>query len=698
LGNLSNSSFTVSGAGYITLTQLNQADSGAPYTVTADGPGTLNFTGTTLNYLMALAVNGGTVILSKTTTSFAVDRGATITSGTLQIGASGTQIGAGSGVTVNGGVFDLNGYNTSMNYLLGTGGTVTNTGASLATLTLGTNQGGTVVASGTYAGVLQDGASQLALVKTGTDTLTLTGNNNYSGGTTVSNGTLQMGSANALGSASGSLAVNASTLDMNGNSLSVGALSGSSTGVITSSAAGTLNLTTTSSSNTSFAGTIQNGSATLALVKAGSGALTLSSSNSYSGGTTINNGTIIQTAAGALGSGPITLGDGSTSNSATLESGAGATVANANPITIAAGGSGTYTIENTVASDFDINGNVALNNAATFETTANGAILLSGTITGTSNITVSGGGTTTKFVDFESSNASTWTGNLLITNSGVWKAGNATAIGASTTVIMDSTSTFDNGVLNLTIAGLQDGTISTGTSSVILAGAGTTLSLAGSGTYSFSGDLNNSGSLAITGGGTQTLSGASSFTGATSVTNGTLVISGSLSGTGSLSVGGNSSAELAASNAINSGANITLSSAVLKVLSNETENLSTLTVSSGSSTLSLGATGTVLDFADSSAIAWTGTLAISDWNGASAGGGSDQVIFGTSATLTNAQLADITFINGSVNGYGFTSDSAVQLADGELVAAAIPEPGTWSMLLAGSAGLIAMQRTRRRRH
>lgn len=81
--------------------------------------------------------------------------------------------------------------------------------------------------------------------------------------------------------------------------------------------------------------------------------------------------------------------------------------------------------------------------------------------------------------------------------------------------------------------------------------------------------------------------------------------------------------------------------------------------------------------------------------GLSTGGGSDEVFFGITADLTTAQLADITFTNGSVDGYGFTTDSAVQLANGELVAAAIPEPGTWGMLLAGAGLLCVWQRRRR---
>ena len=140
---------------------------------------------------------------------------------------------------------------------------------------------------------------------------------------------------------------------------------------------------------------------------------------------------------------------------------------------------------------------------------------------------------------------------------------------------------------------------------------------------------------------------------------------------------------------------MTLSNGTLQTLANQTETLDDLTVGAGSSTLTLGSTGSIINFADSSADTWTGTLAINDWNGLSTGGGSDEVFFGSTNDLTAGQLADITFISGTVNGTGFSTDRAVQLADGEIVAAAVPEPGTWAMFAAGIGMLGIWQRSRR---
>ena len=76
-------------------------------------------------------------------------------------------------------------------------------------------------------GVISDGNS---LVKQGTGLMRLTASNTYSGGTTISGGTLQLGSGTAtLGATTGTLAVTNGLVDLNGRSLGVGAVSGSGT-------------------------------------------------------------------------------------------------------------------------------------------------------------------------------------------------------------------------------------------------------------------------------------------------------------------------------------------------------------------------------------------------------------------------------------------------------------------------------------
>jgi len=539
-------SFTVGGPGNITLQRVQ---SSATFTLTDNSTGTLTLgDSNTTNHdnLLDLVANSGTVLLNMPANFIAVDRGMTIAGATVQFtGASTDEITTGGTITINSGTLDMNGHSDTVALLAGAGGTITNTASSTqSTLTIGS----TTTASSSYAGTITDGAGQLAIVSTGTGTMTFTGSNNYSGGTSITAGDLQMGSAGALGSSSGNLTVSNATLDLDGHNLTVGTLSGvGASGAITSTSntGASLTLTANSSAASSYAGGINNGSGgdpdVLLLVKNGSGTLTLSGAGSYTGGTTINDGTIIQGIAGALGTGTITLGDGVSANSASLINTAGATLTNTNPIVIAGGGTGTYTIENTKGSDYDFSGNVALNNAATFETTSNGAIFVSGQITGSSLITISGGGATTKFVDFNNTgNASSFTGNLLIVDSGNFKTVTG-GLGASTTVTLDSTSILDNGTQNLNIAGLDDVVSGAGGSSVIIANAAATLNLSGAGNYSFSGTISNAGQLEFSGTGAQTLSGANTYTGGTTVNSGTFTVAnttGSGTGTGNVTLNG----------------------------------------------------------------------------------------------------------------------------------------------------------------
>ncbi|EAW7743394.1 fibronectin-binding autotransporter adhesin ShdA [Salmonella enterica] len=104
------------------------------------------------------------------------------------------------------------------------------------------------------------------IVKSGSDELIVTGDNNYSGGTTISGGTLTADHADSLGSGdidnSGVLQVGEGELE--------NTLSGSGS-----------------------------------LVKTGTGELTLSGDNSYSGGTTIDDGVLIAANVNALGGGDV---------------------------------------------------------------------------------------------------------------------------------------------------------------------------------------------------------------------------------------------------------------------------------------------------------------------------------------------------------------------------------------------------------
>ena len=143
-----------------------------------------------------------------------------------------------------------------------------------------------------------------------TGTLLLSGANTYSGGTTLQGGVLRLGHAAALGAATGNLAVDGGTLDLNAFSPTVGRLSGSG-GVITTLAAGTATLTTNSTADSTFAGALQNGPAgqILALAKLGSGTLTLSGAHTHTGATTVSAGGL--EVSGSL-AGPVSVASGAT--------------------------------------------------------------------------------------------------------------------------------------------------------------------------------------------------------------------------------------------------------------------------------------------------------------------------------------------------------------------------------------------------
>jgi autotransporter-associated beta strand protein len=200
------------------------------------GSGNLTMAGTgTLNLSGNLAYSGST----------------TISSGIVQAGST-TGLSPNSAFTVNS-ILDLNGFNSTIGSLSGNG-TVLNNGSTTAGLTIGNNN-----ATTTFAGVLKDGTSILQLTKSGSGTLILTGNNTYTGGTTISAGTLQVGNGGTTGSITGNVADNGVLVFDRSDSVTFG-------GVISGPGS---------------------------LVQQGAGTLTLPGPNTYTGTTTVNAGSLI---------------------------------------------------------------------------------------------------------------------------------------------------------------------------------------------------------------------------------------------------------------------------------------------------------------------------------------------------------------------------------------------------------------------
>ena len=170
----------------ITANQFNAANIaiGGNLTVTNSGSSTISgvVSGST-----ALTKSGtGTLALSGSNT---YTGSTTISQGTLSVSSS-ANLGATPGsVDADNIIFNGGTLNTTADFTLGTNKGITLTGAG----TINTNTSNTF----TYGGVITGSG---AITKTGSGTLKLTGNNNYSGTTTVNEGKLDVYTSNSLGS------------------------------------------------------------------------------------------------------------------------------------------------------------------------------------------------------------------------------------------------------------------------------------------------------------------------------------------------------------------------------------------------------------------------------------------------------------------------------------------------------------------
>ncbi len=153
-----------------------------------------------------------------------------------------------------GATLDLASNSQTVGSLAGAGTVTNNSATSLSILTAGDNT------SQTFSGALLDGNGMLGLVKTGSGSLTLTASNNFfSGGTTISGGTLQLGNGTTKNSGMTGDILNNSTLVFANPALQ------------------------------SYTGAISGGGS---LIKNGTGTLQLGATHTYNGPTTINAGTV----------------------------------------------------------------------------------------------------------------------------------------------------------------------------------------------------------------------------------------------------------------------------------------------------------------------------------------------------------------------------------------------------------------------
>ncbi|WP_283810669.1 autotransporter-associated beta strand repeat-containing protein, partial [Bradyrhizobium sp. S69] len=402
---------------------------------------------------------------------------------------------------------------TLANAIMFTGGTnflTLSSGATAGTLTGGIGISGSLTidpgpvngASATLANVISDATGGPGSISVNTTrTLTLTGANTYSGGTTLTAGTISVGNSSALGSGTLSMAAGTALSFVSGIGVNIG-------NAIT--VAGDPTFTTTPGTPQTISGTITDATGPTtpgAVVVNGGGVLTLSGQNTFSLGTTI--------------------------------SGTGTTVVatNSTPNTSSSIGTGTLTLDGGTLQQLTGN-SLAFSNGMQINSTGgtldatNGTLTWTGSVTngtgspaGTLNIVSSTGGGTVVF-NPGVAGSNTYSGATIIgdgTNSVILAGGSANAFSANSALTVNAASTVDLGGFNqqvLSLAGV--GSMTNGGSSA----ATLTIGAASGVTATFSGTISDGSTntlmLAKSGGSTQILAGANTYSGGTVVFGGTL--------------------------------------------------------------------------------------------------------------------------------------------------------------------------------
>jgi fibronectin-binding autotransporter adhesin len=389
----------------------------------------------------------------------------------------------------------------------------------------------------TYSGVIS-GTGPLNIQGQPGTVIALTGTNTFTGGVTITSGTLSVATITngSLASNLGAATAAANLLKLNGGNLQYTGTSASTDRAFYVTADSSIEVTNAATTLT-LVGNAQNNSA-FGLTKLGAGTLLFANPNTFGGSLTIKQGTVINNnvyGLGTNGTNQVNLGDNTGANTASLFGNNLITVAN--PIVLGTT-SGTLTVGNTGTG----------NN-----------LVYSGGITGTNNLTIannSGTGTLT----FQSGSIAI-TGSLLSAGTGTGDTIiSAPIVGAVSVVQNSATSRLilcgTNSYAGATIVNagtlVFDGpnaspvgsplTVASGATVMLrngaqvgsFSGAGTVIYEVGSavtiGANGLSGNvgaiLSGSSTLTKSGNGTITLTGSNTYTGATTINGGTLVAGG----------------------------------------------------------------------------------------------------------------------------------------------------------------------------
>jgi fibronectin-binding autotransporter adhesin len=535
-----------------------------------------------------------------------------------------------------------------------------------------------------------------SLTKNGSGTLTINTANSFGGGTTLNAGTLIVSNNSALGGGGG-LQINGGWLQGAGGPIAlpnnVTANGDFAIGAGTNSLTlnGTVNLNPTSGTSTITVN--GNGGVVFAnavtgnnLVKSGAGLLDLAAANSFAGSVTVSQGTLQLNANAAVGAAAVTLGDANTggNNLQLIVNSSSA----ANDITVASQATGTATISlmaTTAAINWgSTNNTITLNRAATLTTPVETSYLQF-------NQALSGSGE----LDVGSTNAAqggwiilfnqspTFAGNVVIENNAVLEPRDQLSAFGGNNVTVQSGGTLQLITFGATsIAGLS------GNGDVRCRYSGTTLTVGeGDASATFSGTMEDgqaSWQLVKTGSGTQVLSGQNTFTGSTSINGGVINVgspenpgtSGPLGNGGTISFGGGT-LQYSSSNQYDYSSRFSTADGQVYSVDTNGQNVmwaSNLTSINGSSLTKLGA----------------GTLTLSGTNTYDSGTFVDA---GTLIVASPAALADGSSL---IVGHGvstqFAPACAAPVTSAAAQVAAVPEPGTWALLLAALSSAIACYR------
>lgn len=508
-----------------TSTTISTIGSSDVFTI---GNGANDFTGGTAGATVTRIAGPGTVLLGQASNyagTLSID-----SAGTLKLGnATGLGAAATAGVAFGDsstGKLVLNGLSATVATLnsIASVGTVENNNATAATLTVSNTTG-----TSSYGGLLQDGAAgTLALTKAGASTLTLSGVNTYTGGTSISAGTLSV--TNSSGSATGTGAVAVSGTGILGGTGTVsGAVTVSTGGTLTSgvSGVGTLHLSDvnlTGGANILLNGVASQMTSTGAVAITGSSNLMTVGGSAALAGNTYNfltgsslSATGISLTGSAVGNSTVALGSSSTVGRTTYAFSATATALQL-AVTGGAwdltwnGGSANWNTSDSIGQKDGSGSNIA------FYAGDNMSIATADTIT----VDAAGISVGTLAVGNSSGTATLTGGALSATSLNKSGAGTLSLNSATSLTIAAAISggTLDIGTTNQSFANVSlTGGASIAGSTGVLTGSGSAFDVQSG---SASAILAGSVGLTKTTSGTVTLSGANTYTGTTTISGGTL--------------------------------------------------------------------------------------------------------------------------------------------------------------------------------